>query len=160
LLLLGVTDQPNNFVYTPRPSLPAVVPLILPGTWLLVIGALNLFYGISVIAGSHIFITAAAWLTDDAQTWGGLMVVVGLIQMASAPAVFLFRGWAIAIGVFSVLLHIVVAILFVDNSEGIAIALLVLDPRRAGQLHRRYRGIADAGGGYVNLNWAPAAAAA
>ncbi len=61
------------------------------------IGALNLFYGISVIAGSHIFITTAAWLTDDAQPWGGLMVVVGLIQMASAPAVFLFRGWAIAI---------------------------------------------------------------
>jgi hypothetical protein len=29
--------------------------------------------------------------------------------------------------VFSVLFHIVVAILFVDNSEGIAIALLVLD---------------------------------
>ena len=127
LLLLGVTDQPNNFVYTPRPSLPAVVPLILPGTWLLVIGALNLFYGISVIAGSHIFITAAAWLTDDAQPWGGLMVVVGLIQMASAPAVFLFRAWAIAIGVLSVLLHLVAAILFVDNSEGIAIALLVLD---------------------------------
>ena len=127
VLLLGVTDQPNNFVYTPRPSLPVVVPLILPGSWLLVIGALNLFYGISVIAGSHIFITAAAWLTDDAQPWGGLMVVVGLIQMVSAPAVFLFRGWAIAIGVISVLLHIVVAILFVDNSEGIAIALLVLD---------------------------------
>ncbi len=34
-VLLGVTDQPNNFVYTPRPSLPAVVPLILPapGCW-------------------------------------------------------------------------------------------------------------------------------
>jgi hypothetical protein len=43
------------------------------------------------------------------------------------PRRLLFRGWAIAIGVFSVLSHSVVAIMFVDNSEGIAIALLVLD---------------------------------
>ena len=120
-------SQPNNFKYTARPSPPAILPMILPGTWLLVIGALNLFYGISVIAGSHIFITTAAWLTDDAQPLGGLMVVVGLIQMASAPAVFLFRGWAIAIGVLSVLWHLVVAIMFWDNSEGIAIVLILLD---------------------------------
>lgn len=122
-----MTDQPNNFVYTPRPSLPVVLPMILPGTWLLVIGVLNVFYGISVIAGSHIFITTSAWLTDDVTGVGAVFLIAGLIQMASAPAVFLFRGWAIAIGVLSVIWHIVVAILFWDNSEGIAIALLILD---------------------------------
>ncbi len=119
--------EPNNFKYTARPSLPAVVPLILPGTWLLVIGMLNIFYAISVIAGSHIFITTASWLVGDARPWGWLMLAVGLIQMAAAPAVFLFRGWAIGIGVISVLGHMVAAIMFFSDSEGIAIALLALD---------------------------------
>jgi hypothetical protein len=122
-----MTAQPNNFKYTPRPSLPAVVPLILPGTWLLVIGMLNVFYGISVLAGSHIFITTASWLVGDTHPEGWLMVAVGLIQMAAAPAVFLFRRWAIAIGVLSAVWHIIAAIMFWQHDEGIAIALLALD---------------------------------
>ena len=64
------TAQPNNYVYTRRPDLTGVGVLLLAGSWMLVIGLLNLFYAISVIAGSTIFITKAAWLVGDAHPLG------------------------------------------------------------------------------------------
>jgi len=119
--------NPNNLKYTPRPTLPEVLPLVLPGTWLLVIGALNLFSGISVLADSHIFITTASWLVGDARPWGWLVVIVGLIQMAAGPAVWMRRSWAIWIGLLSAGWHMVVAVMFASDSLVLAILLLILD---------------------------------
>ena len=72
------TTQPNNFLYTPRPDLTGIGVLLFAASWLLVIGLLNLFYAISVIAGSGIFITTAGWLVGDARPWGWLMLIVAL----------------------------------------------------------------------------------
>ncbi|HSD25081.1 MAG TPA: hypothetical protein VLB79_12225 [Solirubrobacterales bacterium] len=128
------TTQPNNFKYTARPALPSGLPLVLPGMWVLLIGGLNVFYGISVIAGSHIFITTASWLVGDARPWGWLMVTVGLVQMGAAPAVWMGRRWAIWIGLLSAVWHMVAAIMFAQDYLGFAIALLVLDAIVAGSL--------------------------
>jgi len=119
--------NPNNFKYTARPALPDLLPLVLPGAWLIVIGALNLFYGISVLAGSHIFITTASWLVGDARPWGWLMVIAGLIQMVAGPAVWMRRSWAIWIGLLSAAWHMVVAVMFASDSLVLAILLLILD---------------------------------
>jgi hypothetical protein len=120
-------DQRVNFQYRARPELPAYVPLLLPGTWLLVIGLLNLFYAISVLADSHIFITTASWLVGDTRPEGWLMLIVALVQLAAAPGVWMGRLWAIALGLVSVAAHMVAAIMFTQDSPGIAIALLALD---------------------------------
>jgi hypothetical protein len=117
----------DNFEYRPRPSLPAVAPLLLPGTWLLVIGLLNLFYAISVIADSHIFITTASWLVGDTRPYGWLMLLVALVQLAAVPAVLSGRWWGFWVGLISVAAHVIVAIMFAQDYLGIAIALLLLD---------------------------------
>lgn len=119
--------NPNNFKYTARPALPEALPLVLPGTWLLLIGALNLFYGISVLADSHVFITSASWLLGDARPEGWLWVIVGLVQMAAAPAVWLRRSWAIWIGLISAAWHMVAAVMFASDSPVYGILLLLLD---------------------------------
>jgi len=122
-----VTAQPNNFEYTIKPSLPEVVPLILPGIWLVTIGALNVFYGISVIAGSHIFITTAGWLVGNARPWGWLMLLVGLIQVGAGPAVWMRRWWAIWVGLLSAIAHLVFAIMFLQDYLVWALLLIALD---------------------------------
>ena len=81
--------NPNNFEYVARPRLPVVAEAVFASGWLLTIGLLNLFYAISVLAGSHIFITTASWLVGDARPEGWLMLVVSLIQLAAAPGVLL-----------------------------------------------------------------------
>lgn len=117
----------SNFKYTPRPALPDGLPLVLPGTWLLVIGGLNLFYGISVLADSHIFITTASWLLGDARPEGWLMVIVGIVQIGAGPAVLMRRTWAIWIALISAVAHMFAAIMFAQDYLSWALVLLVLD---------------------------------
>ena len=99
---MPATAEPNNFRYTPHQDLTGVGVLFFAASWLLVIGLLNLFYAISVIAGSEIFITTAGWLVGDARPWGWLMLIVGLVQLVAAGGILAGRRWALWIAVFSV----------------------------------------------------------
>ena len=125
--MYNAADNRTNFKYTARPRLPVVGEAILAATWLLVIGLLNLFYAISVLADSHIFITTAAWLVGDTRPYGWLMLIVSLIQLAAAPGVLLAKPPAVYIGMLSVIGHVAAAIMFLSDEPGIAIALLILD---------------------------------
>ena len=119
--------NPNNFKYVARPRLPVVAEAVFASGWLLTIGLLNLFYAISVLAGSHIFITTASWLVGDSRPEGWLMLVVSLVQLAAAPAVLFARLGAIAVGLLSVVGHVIALIMFFSDAPGIAVALLLLD---------------------------------
>ena len=127
MTLQTATANPNNFEYTARPRLPVVGEALVASGWLLTIGLLNLFYAISVMAGSHIFITTAAWLVGDSRPDGWLMLVVALIQLAAAPGVLLGKLGALAVGMLSVAGHVVAVIMFFSDSPGVAIALLLID---------------------------------
>ena len=128
------TTQPNNFLYTPRPDLTGIGVLLFAASWLLVIGLLNLFYAISVIAGSGIFITTAGWLVGDARPWGWLMLIVALLQLVAAGGIFAGRRWALWIAVISVFGHIAAAIMFLSDSTLLGILLLGLDVAVLGSL--------------------------
>ena len=123
----AATANPNNFEYTARPRLPVVGEALVASGWLLTIGLLNLFYAISVLAGSHIFITTASWLVGDTRPEGWLMLIVALIQLAAAPGVLLGKLGALAIGLLSVVGHVVAVIMFFPDAPGVAIALLLID---------------------------------
>ena len=101
---------------------------------MLVIGLLNLFYAISVIAGSGIFITTAGWLVGDARPWGWLMLIVALVQLVAAGGIFAGRRWALWIAVISVFGHIAAAIMFLSDSTLLGILLLGLDVTVLGSL--------------------------
>ena len=119
--------NPNNFEYVTRPRLPVVGEALFASGWLLTIGLLNLFYAISVLAGSHLFITTASWRVGDTRPEGWLMLVVSLIQLVAAPGVLLGRLGAVSVGLLSVVGHVIALIMFFADAPGFAIALLFLD---------------------------------
>ena len=128
------TAERNNFVYTERPDFEGIGILLLAATWLGVIALLNLFYAISVIAGSHIFITTASWLTGDAQPAGGLWLAVALVQLAASFGIVMGRRWALWVGVLSAIAHIVFAAMFLSDTAWLAILLILIDVSVLGAL--------------------------
>lgn len=120
-------EQPNNFKYKPKPDLSTVGVLLLASGWMLLIGLLNLFYAISVIAGSETFITTASWLVGDARPWGWLMLIVSLVQIAAAGGILAGRRWALWIGVASAVAHIAAAAMFLSESVPLGILLILVD---------------------------------
>lgn len=126
--MTGHLYEPNNFRYVERPRFPGVGARLMVAGWLGLIGALNLFYAIAVIAGSDIFITTASWLVGDARPWGGLMLVIALIQLAAAPAVAFGQRPAILIAILSAIAHIAAAAMFMfSDTVALGAILIVID---------------------------------
>ena len=126
--MTGHLYEPNNFRYVERPRFPGVGARLAVAGWLGLIGVLNLFYAIAVLAGSDIFITTASWLVGDARPWGWLMLIVSLVQLAAAPAVAFGRKPAILIGVLSAIAHIAAAVMFMfSDSIALGVILIVID---------------------------------
>lgn len=123
----GELYHPNNFKYVPRPRFPGLGSRMLAGSWLGLVGLLNLFYAISVIAGSDIFITTASWLVGDARPWGWLMLGVATVQLVAAPAVMIGRRWGYWIAVVSILAHVAAAVMFMFDNATLGILLALVD---------------------------------
>ncbi len=121
----GQPYEPNHFKYVERPRFPGVGARLAVAGWLGLIGALNLFYAIAVLAGSDIFITTASWLVGETSPWGWLMLIVALIQLAAAPAAALGRRPALWIAVLSAVVHAAAAVSFIA-SESVPLGLILL----------------------------------
>src|SRR6266496_3863025 len=103
----------NNFKYRPHPDFAGMGALVFAASMVLVLGLLNLFYAISVIAGSKIFITHAAWLVGDARPWGWLMLIVALIQLSAPVSILLGGRWGQWVGILSAASNIVAQAMFI-----------------------------------------------
>jgi hypothetical protein len=118
---------PNNFKYRRHPDIAGIGALAFAGSMVLLLGLLNLFYAISVIAGSKIFITHAAWLVGDARPWGWLMLIVALIQLSAPISIWLGGRWGQWVGILSAASNIVAQAMFISDLPGLAIVLIAVD---------------------------------
>jgi hypothetical protein len=126
---------PNNYRYTARRfDLAGVGVLLMTAGWLLTIGLLNLFYAISVIVGSEIFITKAGWLVGDARPWGWLMLVVAFVQLIAVVGVLLGKRSALWIAVVSVAANMAAQVMFLSEFAPGAVLLLLVDATVLGGL--------------------------
>ena len=118
---------PNNFKYHRYPDVAGIGALAFAGSMVLLLGLLNLFYAISVIAGSKIFITHAAWLVGDARPWGWLVLIIALIQLSAPISIWLGGRWGQWVGILSAASNIVAQAMFISDLPGLAIVLIVVD---------------------------------
>lgn len=119
--------SPNNFVYTERPDLEGIGILLGAASYVGLIAVLNLFYAISVLAGSNIFITTASWLVGDARPAGWLWLILSLIQLGAAGGILAGNRVALWIGVLTVVTHIVFAAMFISDVPWLGILLILID---------------------------------
>ena len=117
----------TNFKYRPHPDIAGAGLLVFAGSMVLLLGLLNLFYAISVIAGSHIFITHAAWVIGDTRPWGWLMLIVALIQLSAPVSIWLGGRWGQWVGILSALSNVAAQIMFFSDVPAVAILLILID---------------------------------
>ena len=60
------------------------------GVLLLLGGTLNIIYGIAAIGDSNFFVQDARYILSNLNTWGWIMLLIGVIQVAAAGS--LWRG--------------------------------------------------------------------
>jgi hypothetical protein len=119
--------QPTNFKYAPRRRFSAIGWITLAGAVLLVLGMLNVFYGISVLAGSKIFITDAAWLTGHTSPPGWPFLLIGLVQLIAIVPLLRGAEWGRWVGIASVAANMVAQLMFFSDFAAAAVALFGID---------------------------------
>jgi hypothetical protein len=58
------------------------------GIMIIVLGVLNLIWGIAAIGRSSFFVVNTKIIFDDVKTWGWIMLIVGVVQLVVGLGIF------------------------------------------------------------------------
>jgi len=84
--------------YTVREAGPGWV--VFAGIMLLIIGALNVIYGIAAASDDSFFRHNVDYITGDLKTWGWIMIGLGALQIIAAFSVWTYGEFGRWFGVF------------------------------------------------------------
>ena len=71
------------------------------GILLLIVGTLNVFYGIAAVANSSFYVAEEHYVFGSLHTWGWITIVLGVIQFTAAFSLFAGNVYGRAIGIIA-----------------------------------------------------------
>jgi hypothetical protein len=97
------------------------------GIMILVVGLMNVIYGIAAIDKSTFFVQDAKYVFAELNTWGWVLLVVGVVQIVAAFGIWTRRGWGRWIGIISASGNAVSQLLFISSHPFATLALFSID---------------------------------
>ena len=82
--------------------------LLFAGIMLGLVGTLNVIYGIAAIGNSTFYVRDVKYVLGDLNTWGWVLLVVGVVQLAAAVGVWLQTEWGRWLGILMASLNCIV----------------------------------------------------
>lgn len=101
--------------------------LAFAGAVMLIIGSLNVIYGIAAIDDSTFFVNDAKHVFGDLNTWGWFLVVVGAVQFCAAFGIFAGHRLGRWIGIVTAACNAVLQLLVLPAYPWLAVTLLAVD---------------------------------
>ena len=75
--------------------------IVFASVLLVILGCLNLIYGIAAIAHSHVFVANAQYVFGNLRAWGWITLILGVLQLLAAAGIVagnqLARWFAVAV---------------------------------------------------------------
>jgi hypothetical protein len=96
---------------------------IYAGTVVSVLGVANAIYGLAAVSDSGFFVNGADYVTGDLNTWGWIVLVIGVVQIAAALAIWREARWGPWIGIPSLAANAMVQLLWMPSYPLAALAL-------------------------------------
>lgn len=97
------------------------------GVMIVIVAALNIIDGIAAISSSSFFVGDARYVFSDLNTWGWIVLVIGVIQLIVALGVWAGNQLARWTGVLIVSLNAIAQLLFIPSYPLLALAIFTLD---------------------------------
>jgi Predicted membrane protein (DUF2127) len=98
------------------------------GIMILIVGVMNVIYGLAAIDNSTFFAQDARYVVfDDLNTWGWILLVVGAVQLVAAFGIWSRTAWGRWLGIISASGNAVVQLLFISSFPLAALALFAID---------------------------------
>jgi hypothetical protein len=90
--------------------------VVFAATLLLIVGVLNIIYGIGALDGANIFVDDRRYILDDLNTLGWVLIVLGVIQLIGGLSLMAGNVFGRFIGILGATLGAIGALLSIGGS--------------------------------------------
>jgi hypothetical protein len=97
------------------------------GVMLLVLGTLNFIEGVAAISNSHFFIGNTSYIVGSLNTWGWIVLIIGVVQWAVGCGVFLKNQLSRWVGVVVLAANAIVQLLMMPAYPFWSLSIFALD---------------------------------
>ena len=99
---------------------------VFAGVLLLIVGVLNIVYGIAAIGDSRFFTEDAAYIISGLNTWGWILLIVGVLELVAAFSLFSGGEFGRWFGIFIASLNAIGALLALPAAPFWSLAVFAL----------------------------------
>ncbi len=97
------------------------------GIVIMIAGTLNIIYGIAAIGNSHFYTANAHYVISELNTWGWVILIIGIVQFCAAMGIWAKASWARWVGVFVASVNAIIQLIFLPAYPFLALAIFTLD---------------------------------
>ena len=90
--------------------------VVFAATLLLIVGTLNILYGIGALDDANIFVDDTRFVLDNLNTLGWVLIILGLIQLTGGFSLMAGNTYGRVIGIFGGSLGAIVALLSIGGA--------------------------------------------
>ncbi len=88
---------------------------------------LNILYGVAAIDTASFFVNDAKFVFADLQTFGWLVLVLGVVQVFAALAIWNGISWGRWFGVATASVNVILQMLWIPSAPVLAMTILTMD---------------------------------
>jgi hypothetical protein len=97
------------------------------GAMLLILGVLNVIYGIAAIDDASFFVNDTKFIFSDLQTWGWVALIVGVLQVVAAFSLWAGSAFGRVVGITVAGLSAMAALLSIPAYPFWSLAIFAID---------------------------------
>ncbi|MFL5902301.1 MAG: hypothetical protein ACJ76Q_00590 [Solirubrobacteraceae bacterium] len=97
------------------------------GVMIGLIGVLNVIYGIAAISDSKVYVHDAQFVFGQLNTWGWILLIVGVVQLFAAFAIFARTAFGRWIGILTAAANMIVQLLLLPAFPLLSLAIFAID---------------------------------
>jgi hypothetical protein len=101
--------------------------VLFAGIMLAVVGMLNFIYGIAAVSNSKFYARDVTYILSDLNTYGWILLVIGVIQFCLAFAIWAGTEWGRWLGVLSAGVNAIIQLLFLPSYPWASLAVFSID---------------------------------
>jgi len=91
--------------------------VVFAGTMLLVVGTINIIYGIGALDEASIFVNDTRFVLDNLNTLGWVLIILGVIQLTGGFSLMGGQSWGRVVGVIAGSLGAIGALLSIGGNH-------------------------------------------
>jgi len=101
--------------------------VVFAGTMIAIVGTLNSIYGIAAISNSKFYARDVTYVITDLKTWGWALLLLGIVQFASAFGILGQMKGARWVGIVSAAVNSIIQLMVLPAAPFLAVTLFAVD---------------------------------